>query len=156
MSAHLPARSAPDLPVELFDFEGVWRFRRKIMDRKLGQISQGQGTLRMVRDGAHLHYEECVTLDLPGQPPIEGTRRYLWRPAPRGIEVLFEDGRPFHRIRLPEPAPRDTHHCDPDLYRVHYDLSDWPVWSQVWEVTGPRKDYRIDTLFVRDRAAEQT
>ncbi len=156
MSAHLPARLAPEIPIDLFDFEGVWRFRRKILDRKLGQISQGQGTLRMTRDAEGLTYDESVTLELPGQPPIEGTRRYLWRACPRGIEVFFDDGRPFHTISLPDPAPRATHGCDPDFYRVAYDLGDWPVWSQVWDVTGPRKDYRIDTLFVRDKAAAAT
>ncbi|WP_159441643.1 DUF6314 family protein [Roseivivax lentus] len=144
------------MPIGLFDFEGVWRFRRKITDRKLGQISQGQGTLRMIRDGGCLRYEEHVVLDLPGQPAIEGTRRYLWQSCPRGIEVLFDDGRPFHVIGLPDAAPSDMHPCEPDIYRVRYDLGDWPVWSQAWEVTGPRKDYRIDTLFVRDRAAERS
>ncbi|MHA6323525.1 DUF6314 family protein [Roseivivax sp. CAU 1753] len=154
MAIRLSTCPAPDLPFELFDFEGVWRFRRKITDRKLGQISQGRGTLRLTRDGDMLRYEEQVTLDMPGQPPIEGTRRYLWRACPRGIAVLFEDGRPFHVIGLPDRAPRDTHHCEPDIYTVSYDLGDWPLWSVTWEVSGPRKDYRMETLFVRDRSAE--
>ena len=93
MAIQLSEEPAPELPYGLLDFEGVWRFRRKIIDRKLGQISQGQGTLRLSRDGDDLRYDEEVTLDMP-------------------------------------------------------------VWSATWDVSGPRKDYRMETLFARDRSGD--
>ena len=154
MAIQLSEEPAPELPYGLLDFEGVWRFRRKIIDRKLGQISQGQGTLRLSRDGDDLRYDEEVTLDMPGQPPITGTRAYLWRACPSGIEVRFDDGRAFHTIGLSARAPSDVHYCDPDIYRVSYDMGHWPVWSATWDVSGPRKDYRMETLFARDRSGD--
>lgn len=152
MTIRLVQRPEPDLPVSLFDFEGTWRFRRKILDRLLGQTSEAEGCLDLSRCDEGLVYDEQLTLHIPGQAPILGTRRYLWRPGPRGIEVRFEDGRPFHRIGLAQDRCEDLHHCDPDTYAVSYDFADWPLWSAAWNVKGPRKDYSMETLFVRDRA----
>ncbi|MCE0504561.1 MULTISPECIES: DUF6314 family protein [unclassified Roseivivax] len=152
MTIHLSTRPAPDLPRELDDFTGAWRFRRKIYDRKLGQESDGQGVLTFAPEGDGLIYHEVLTLSMPGQPPIEGSRRYRWRPGPRGIEVLFEDGRPFHQLGLGESRPCDLHPCGEDRYEVTYDFGDWPIWGATWEVRGPRKDYRMDTLYVREKS----
>ncbi|SFQ26414.1 hypothetical protein SAMN05421853_103114 [Roseivivax halotolerans] len=154
MRANPSPRPSAGPPRHLFDFEGCWRFRRKILDRTLGQLSQGQGSVNLVRDGEGLIYDEEITLSLPGQKPITGTRRYLWTAHPRGVEIFFDDGRPFHLMDLSEPQPSDLHDCAPDRYQVIYDLADWPVWGAVWEVRGPRKDYRMDTLFVRAKGSE--
>ena len=41
------------------------------------------------------------------------------------------------------------HPCGADLYRVEYDFSRWPEWSAVWDVSGPRKNYTMESRFRR-------
>ena len=75
---------------------------------------------------------------------MQATRRYLWRDGGAGtIDVLFEDGRFFHRFDAEDPAPGASHDCAPDSYRVRYDFRAWPRWQAEWRVTGPRKDYAM-------------
>lgn len=92
-----------------------------------------------------------MTLHLPGHPPIPGRRAYLWLTVSAGIAVCFDDGRPFHEFALGESGPSAMHLCGADRYDVVYDFADWPVWTTTWEVAGPRKDYRMETLFVREK-----
>lgn len=131
----------------LDDFEGLWRLTRRItQDDAPDAELDGSAIWRPVAEG--LHYSEAGLLRVGDAAPINAERRYLWRGGADGvIEVLFEDGRPFHRID-PE-APRDRHWCDPDLYEVTYDFSGWPDWSSVWRVRGPRKSYRMISRYTR-------
>ena len=63
-----------------------------------------------------------------------------------GIAVFFEDGRPFHWFSDAQSAA--SHDCPPDLYAVSYGFGDWPEsWSARWQVSGPRKDYRMESLY---------
>ena len=134
------------VPQQLSDFAGTWALQRRIEDRKQGQVLLGQGQAVLQWQGAQLIYDEELVLELPGGP-ISGTRRYLWQARGRGIDVLFADGRFFHHITLGAGASADTHHCDPDLYRGSYGFSDWPVWTACWQVSGPRKDYVMQSTF---------
>ena len=60
---------------------------------------------------------------------MRAERRYLWRDGGAGtIEVLFEDGRFFHRFDAEDPEPAAEHDCPPDRYRVRYDFRAWPRW----------------------------
>ena len=75
---------------------------------------------------------------------MRATRRYLWKDGGAGtIDVLFDDGRLFHRFDAEDEAPAAEHACPPDTYRVRYDFRRWPRWQAEWRVTGPRKDYGI-------------
>ena len=67
------------LPRSLSDFEGKWSLTRTIHDARAGQVVQaeGQAVLRPVEQG--LIYDEDVTLRIPGQAEMKGTRRYLWQ-----------------------------------------------------------------------------
>jgi len=42
-----------------------------------------------------------------------------------------------------------AHWCDPDQYDGQYDFSRWPEWRCIWQVRGPRKDYRMTSLYCR-------
>ena len=126
----------------LEDFAGDWALLRVIDDARGGHAARLEGRARFVPDAGGLAYEETGLLSLPGQPPMEATRRYLWRAASAGIEVFFEDGRFFHLIG-PGARPEARHDCPPDRYVVAYDFSHWPDWSTRWRVEGPRKDYAM-------------
>lgn len=135
--------------VDLKDFEGRWRIDRTIADHLLCRTGRFEGEARFAPSGAGLLYDEYGVLQFPGEAPLQAERRYLWRPAPSGIDVLFEDGRPFHTIELAAQRPAATHFCDPDTYEVQYDFVAWPRWEALWRVSGPRKDYEMRSTYVR-------
>ncbi len=134
-------------PRHLRDFAGAWSLSRDIHDRRAGQTAQGEGQAVLTPDAEGLVYDETIRLHLPGQAPLEGRQRYLWRSVADGIAVLFGDGRAFHAIALGDAGPEAAHWCDPDQYDVVYDFDNWPSWSSLWRVSGPRKDYVMRTLY---------
>ena len=135
----------------LFDaFLGRWHFDRHIEDRLAGHVLRGTGEAQFTSTGkGQMRYDETVLLEVPGQGPMSGTRRYLWDARGHAIDIRFDDGRPFHAVDLEAAASKDTHRCDPDLYRVTYVFGTWPLWSARWEVTGPTKSYVMETAFRR-------
>lgn len=131
------------------DFAGPWQVARVIDDRRAGQAGVFEGTARFSPNGAgRLRYAETGRLRMGGGVPMQADRVYLWRFDRGRVEVSFDDGRPFHGFALGGVAGAD-HWCDPDAYRVAYDFSDFPRWRAVWTVTGPRKDYVMDSAYTR-------
>lgn len=129
------------MALDLADFEGDWRLDRVIEDSRAGVTGHltgqacwrpGQGGLILTETG-ELRYGEGA--------PMRAARRYLWRSEAGGVAVYFEDGRPFHWFSADAPAAH--HDCPPDDYRVAYRFDDWPNWTATWDVTGPRKEYRM-------------
>ena len=102
-------------------------------------------------DGSGYSLTETGQLKLPEQPSFTASRSYLWQPEGKAIAVSFDDGRPFHRINLPESRPEATHDCPPDLYHVAYDFTDPSLWCSIWRVRGPRKDYVMMSEYSRFR-----
>lgn len=131
--------------MRLEDFEGSWQIDRQIANA-VGPDARFMGVAVFAPDAAGLVLEERGEMRVEGQAPLQATRRYHWRQGAAGIEVCFDDGRFFHLI---EPGGRvqARHDCAPDLYLVTYDFNAWPRWSSTWVVSGPRKDYRMDSLY---------
>lgn len=133
---------------QLTDFMGIWSIERRIDDRHGGTWMQFSGQADFNHSGEGLAYVEHGRLTMPGQPEMLAERRFFWRAEPHGIAVIFDDGRPFHVIETGlHPAAR--HDCAPDVYQVHYDFAAWPEWRAVWDVTGPRKAYRMVSAYRR-------
>ncbi len=122
-------------------FVGDWRVTRRIDDVRAGVEGRFTGVASFHPEEEELICREQGMLVYAGQPPLEATRLYRWRAegADR-IAVDYADGRPFHSFPL-DPHAQAEHHCAPDLYRVVYDFSAWPVWRATWTVSGPRKSY---------------
>ncbi|MEM9393213.1 MAG: DUF6314 family protein [Pseudomonadota bacterium] len=135
------------LPGGLDDFEGRWRIQRRIEDR-LGPDARFEGVGIFTRDAEGLRYNETGQLHAAGQS-FSATRRYSWRMEDTQIAVYFDDGRLFHSFEL-TGASRAGHDCAPDRYDVTYAFENWPAWRSVWEVRGPRKDYRMVSAFARE------
>lgn len=126
-------------------FAGVWRLDRRIADARAGQDGQFVGQAHLAENGDHWLWTENGQLTMGDGAPMTATRRYRWtEPAPGQICVWFDDGRPFHDL-----AATARHDCAPDFYQVTYDFADWPVWRCRWKVTGPRKDYVMETTHRR-------
>ena len=128
--------------MKLADFIGLWRVSRNIADHTGAGDTLFHGQAQI--DGGGL-YHETGKMTLPNGQVVAAERKYRWADTPTGIQVSFDDGRPFHVICPSDPSgvPTDQHWCPPDMYRVRYDFSDFPKWSAVWQVTGPRKDYTM-------------
>lgn len=132
---------------ELSDFEGTWRLVRAIEDRRAGLSGRLEGEARFVPGQGGLVLTETGLLAYGGGAPMQAERRYLWREEAGGIAVYFEDGRPFHWFSAERTEA--SHDCPPDLYAVQYDFGTWPLWSAVWEVSGPRKQYTMTSRYSR-------
>lgn len=127
----------------LQDFVGRWRLTRQIRHAG-GAQAEFSGHAVWQPDPQGLVYREAGLLQMHGSQPMQAERRYLWR---EGLCVYFDDGRFFHQV--PERGGGTEHWCDPDAYAVNYDFSDWPAFSTVWQVRGPRKDYEMCSQYER-------
>lgn len=137
----------------LDDFAGLWTVERAIEDHLAGTTGSFRGTARFTPGQDGLEYEEEGALHLGGAGPFLARRAYLWREAGGLVHVTHADGRPFHSF---DPAaPEACHLCAPDRYEVRYVFADWPRWSAVWRVTGPRKDYRMQSSYRRPASAHE-
>lgn len=135
--------------MQLSDFIGTWTVTRRIDDRRAGAAGSFTGRAVFRPEGTDLAYREEGILRLGAGPGFTASRSYRWRAAGEAVEVLFEDGRFFHAFTLEAPVAEAGHDCDPDRYEVRYDFRGWPDWRAVWEVRGPRKDYRMDSVYAR-------
>ncbi|MBI1217366.1 MAG: trigger factor [Rhodobacteraceae bacterium] len=134
----------------LIDFAGRWVLERRIDDRLAGAVGRFEGVAELTPDGAGLAYVERGLLTLGTGAPMAAERRYVWAAGEAGrIAVAFADGRAFHSFDPGAGTAEATHWCDPDDYRVSYDFSGWPLWRAVWQVRGPRKDYRMESVYRR-------
>ena len=127
----------------LQDFEGVWTVSREI-EHADGTRAVFEGHATFVPDAGGLAYEETGTLQMAGRPSLSATQRYRWD---ADLNVSFEDGRFFHTV--PPEGGETAHWCDPDQYDGHYAFEDWPRFTVRWRVRGPRKDYSMETRYVR-------
>lgn len=139
--------------IRLQDLAGAWRLTREIEDQRFGLTGHLEGRALWLPDGEGLRQEESGILRFGEAAPMQATRVYLWRQRAGRLVVLFEDGRPFHDFQPGEGAAAAPHDCPPDRYHVTYDFADWPDWSSLWRVTGPRKDAVIISRFVREEPA---
>lgn len=130
-------------------FFGAWSLARSIEDRRTGVPAAFEGRAWITPTPQGALYEECGMMQIAGGAQMRAERRYQWRLSAAGIDVLFEDGRYFHGVDLGSACPEASHWCDPDSYGVCYDFSEWPAWSCVWHVRGPRKDYSMRSVYAR-------
>ncbi|MBT2547587.1 hypothetical protein J7I85_04525 [Arthrobacter sp. ISL-65] len=143
--------SSSDLPAA-----GRWSVERTMLDRAAGTRGTFTGVVIFSPDGdggLRFHEEGTVVWPAADADTFSGpaTRDYLLRPAdtPDAMDMLFPDGRPFHRMSFSPEASQDRHWCDPDTYRVTYLVHGEDEFSYVWDVTGPRKDLLLESVLRR-------
>lgn len=132
-----------DLARNAADFLGAWTVQRTIVHEN-GPNAQFQGTAVWEQAVDGMLYVERGLLGIAGHPGIAASRRYLWKPD---LTVWFDDGRFFHKV--PQSGGFASHWCDPDQYDGFYDFGPWPDFRVTWRVTGPRKAYRMVSLYSR-------
>jgi hypothetical protein len=130
---------------------GSWVFGRSIDN---GAAMSGTAMIA-VRSARQFEYHEKGQLRLADGREIEGERRYLFERCDGGFNVLFAERPPrlFHRVALIPTGSSLTgeaaHLCGEDRYesRFRFDVDD--SFTIEHAVTGPRKRYRIKTLYTR-------
>ena len=128
---------------------GPWAFLRRLDDRRLKQPGSIVGWAAFQLDGEGLVYREEGRLWFGGAQG-RATRRYLYRFAgPDRADVAFEDGRPFHRLCLSDGHCAVEHLCEQDLYRGFFEALGANTLRVRWQVEGPRKNYRLNTDYLR-------
>ena len=140
-------RKMTDRMITLADLAGQWMLTRRIIDHLGGRGGRFVGQCHWWPETDGLRQDESGLLHYAYAPPMQAHRRYLWRAEGEGLIVFFDDGRPFHRLGPGHLS--DRHFCDPDIYDVRYDFSQWPLWTQSWLVQGPRKNMSILSRFQR-------
>lgn len=131
-------------PRLLSDFEGLWIFRREIVEAR-GVPTRVLGQALWSPDDRGLVCAETGVMQKQGHAPMQVERRTFWGPD---LTVRFADGRVFHQV--PGRGGAVSHWCDPDQYDGDYDFSTWPVFTVTWAVRGPRKAYRMVTEYRRE------
>jgi hypothetical protein len=119
------------------ELTGRWSVERRLLDRISGTAGRFEGIATFAPDG---RWSEEGTLAFGG---YRGPARRELRIAD-GM-VWFDDGRPFHPFALGGPV---EHLCGDDRYAGEYRL-DGDVLTVVWDVSGPNKEQRIESVYRR-------
>ncbi len=127
----------------LRDFTGRWTLQR-VIEHADGTHARFDGHAVWSEDGEGLMQEETGALRIGDGKPVTATRRYLWRPE---LAVHFDDGRFFHDV--PPFGGETAHWCAPDQYDGVYAFPSWTEFRVTWHVAGPRKSYRMESLYRR-------
>lgn len=128
---------------------GTWRFTRTIDN---GARMEGIA-LFTPREEGWLHYREDGTMRLPGGQSFEAYRSYLYAPMAGGFAVYFDEDPPrlFHEILLGDGLTGHApHQCAADLYESAYRFSKDGSFTVVHAVSGPKKGYRMETIYRRE------
>ncbi len=147
-TAAVAAYLVPDLRAFL---AGGWAVARTIADRRTGQSGTFAGQAHFAPKGAGLVYREEGRLALGTFETIASqVYRYAF-PAPQRAEVAFGKGRAFFELDLSGGPWEAEHRCGQDLYRGRFAALGADGWSAQWEITGPRKDQWLESLYTRVR-----
>ena len=149
-----------NLPQPEFDLRGYlfgplmtgrWTVERQLQDRAKGTRGTFSGVVVFSpTDDGGLAFREEGTMRWPSFTG-PASREYLLKPAgrPDALDVLFADGRPFHRMSFAPEANLDKHWCDPDTYRVTYSFEGPDRFSYTWDVRGPDKNLLLMSTLQR-------
>lgn len=129
---------------------GSWQLDRSLLDRRNSIAGELNGRAHFAPSGRSLLYEERGLLTFGAhQGPAEQRLTYEFPSGEARASVRFRDGRPFHELDLSTGEAIVSHPCALDLYEGCFvALSEMQLRS-VWNVTGPRKDEEIITLYTR-------
>lgn len=131
---------------------GSWSLERRIS----GGVIMGGTALFATGEADGLLYRETVRVKLPDGGELDGERRYIFKEAVGGFDVLFCETplRLFHHV---EPARLEDrlrggaiHYCGADTYESIYDFIDDGTFTVRHLVSGPKKDYLIETQYRRE------
>ncbi len=127
----------------LDDFTGTWEVRRTVFDRLTWSRVSFSGRAEIGTDGFR---EEGDTRY--GATTLQSSRSYLLRIEDGRVVVDFPDHHEF--IRIGEGASQALfHQCGADAYSARLFFRRPDEWGEMWQVRGPRKNYRSVAVYRR-------
>ncbi|HEY1096156.1 MAG TPA: DUF6314 family protein [Alphaproteobacteria bacterium] len=133
--------------------KGVWSFKRTIIDQRLNQTltAQGQASFQPAETPQTLLYREEGRFNADQ----EFFREYIYVFDGDKITILFADdptrGKIFQTICPGTENITDRHLCGPDCYDGRYDFQTAQCFVIAQQVTGPRKNYTMETIYNRSK-----
>lgn len=124
---------------------GRWSVSRTVN----GDQGQFTGIADFIPRGSRLVWHETGELRLDGHRG-PARRTLTIGAAGDGWEVCFDDGRPFHPLRLADGPCEVVHLCGEDVYAGVYEVDADAAFTVRWHVVGPGRD---DTIVSRYRRA---
>ncbi len=127
-------------------FRGDWRLVRIIENVPEGIIGEVWGEATFASDANALTCREQGVMRFQGAD-FHTERTSLWRfPEPGRVEVLYEDGRPFHDFLTRDPIALTIE--DDARYEIVYDFEPG-TWISRWQLLGPGRNYMMTTRYRR-------
>lgn len=124
---------------------GHWQLRRRY---STGLRAQGFATITV--DGA---YHEQAAMLWPDGQTTAGERRYRIEAAGTKLRLYYadglNDGELFQSFDLAQPRGWSQHLCGADCYRSRWHRIGPDSFSLIHLVDGPRKEYRMHSLYRR-------
>jgi hypothetical protein len=139
--------SVPDLRSFL---SGAWHVDRRLFDRSRSIAGELKGEAHFTPSGRCLIYGENGTFIFGAHRGAAEQRlsyEFPWGNAQASVK--FRDGRPFHVLDLSDGQAVVTHSCGRDHYEGCFAAIGPGQWKSAWNVSGPRKDQEIATLYTR-------
>jgi len=145
---------------QVFKFlRGVWSVRRRFEGSYTGAFS-GEASFQPEPEGslAYLYAEQGELTDAEANR-FDAKQSYLYRLAEGKLQVLKCDRsewEPMHEFDFvaedSSAVGRHIHLCGQDHYAATYrvDLTE-DTWEVSYTVSGPKKDYRIHSIYTRMR-----
>ncbi|HEY2835994.1 MAG TPA: DUF6314 family protein [Rhizomicrobium sp.] len=128
---------------------GPWRIARRIRDIQQGLTGRLTGSASFTPVPQGLTYDEAGLLRF-GAYQGEAACRYLFAfDRDDAAQVRHADGSLFHPLNLSTGKDDIRHQCGEDLYLGRYRVLDRNRFVASWDVAGPRKRYRMATLYTR-------
>jgi Family of unknown function (DUF6314) len=128
---------------------GSWNMSRRMRDFRLGISGWFEGHANVCVQSGDLILQETGRLRFGAHEADAGQRYVLTLDQPHVARVKRADGSLFHELDLSSGSANILHRCGDDIYRGRYRVLHGDCFFVVWQVTGPRKDYRMVTRLMR-------
>eukprot|EP00037_Helgoeca_nana_P034014 m.420217 g.420217 ORF g.420217 m.420217 type:complete len:172 (-) comp32310_c0_seq1:304-819(-) len=134
---------------------GEWRLQRRIDDRKARRTGSFIGQCHFTDDDAGVGLicrEEGQVRIGDFSNSASRTYYYVFR-GPTEFSLTTDDGEVLLDLDVEFGSADGTHLCAPDTYRGRVEILTADSWTQTWTVSGPAKDYTLDSRLTRVKIA---
>ena len=131
------------------DIVGKWDINRSIRDIINKKEFKLSGSGIFTNKNNIFHYKETGLL-ISDKFESKAHQEYTWIIKPNGWIINFSDGNHFHDLELENTEQEVYHECGNDIYKGMFLLNLPRNFEVMWEVSGPRKNYKSHTYYNKE------
>ena len=131
------------------DIIGEWIIRRNIEDKLNKRNFILIGKAIFTTEDNIFYYKETGVIKSDNFES-KAHQDYTWIIKPNGWKINFSNGSHFHDLELENTEQEVYHKCGNDIYRGIFSLNLPRSFEVVWEVSGPRKNYKSHTYYNKE------